>query len=65
MDTERALAVIRELANGNSYGYIAEALNRLGIPSGPKGPRWNRGTVYTLARQHGIRCGYAPTQAGA
>lgn len=56
MDIEAALAVIRELAK-NSYGYIAVALNRRGIPSGPSGPKWNRGTVYKLAQAHGIRCG--------
>lgn len=58
MDTSAALAVIRELASGNSYGYIATALNRRGIPSGPTGPKWNRGTVYKLAQAHGVRCGY-------
>ena len=64
MDTSAALAVIRELANGNGYGFIAEALNRRGIPSGPKGPKWNRGTVYKLAQAHGIRCEYLALRAG-
>jgi hypothetical protein len=61
MDKAAALAVIRELAPRCSYDYVAGALNRRGIPSGPTGPKWNRGTVYKLARAHGIRCTYAPT----
>lgn len=61
MDITAALTVIREMANRNSYGYIADALNRRGIPSGPTGPKWNRGTVYKLAQAHGIRCAYVPS----
>jgi hypothetical protein len=61
MDKAAVLAVIRELSTHCSYGYVAERLNRLGIPSGPSGAKWNRGTVYKLSKAHGIRCTYSPT----
>ena len=55
-----ALAIIRELAEqGHTETYIAEALNRRKVPtlSGRAGARWNRGTVYKLAKRHGIERG--------
>ena len=51
---DAALVIVRDLrAQGHAVGYIAEALNRRGIPtlSGRPGTRWAKGSVFALMQK--------------
>ena len=52
-----ALRLIAEHRH-NAYGFIADKLNRLCVPTLSGRGRWNRGTVHRLAAEAGITCGY-------
>jgi hypothetical protein len=52
-----ALQLIAE-SRHNAYGFIADRLNRLGVPTLSGRGRWDRKTVLRLANEAGITCGY-------
>jgi hypothetical protein len=57
-----ALRLIKALAaQGHSHGYIAKHLNDRNVPTARNG-RWSNGSVFNLAKKHGVKIGYDPTR---